>query len=239
MEIFYWPLLDLLVWGFITVYLKRFDSQFQNFAGFFLGGLILWDIFFRAQQGISISFLEEVWARNFVNLFVSPLKISEFLLSTMFISIFKVMITACLTAIIALILYSFNIFIMGISLFPFIINLVLMGWSIGIITMALILRYGQEVEVLAWGLAFLIQPFAGVFYPITVLPIFLQKIAWYIPVSHIFEGMRHVISTGEIPIVNLIWASVLNIVLISLAIALFYRMFRIVKEKGLLTKLEA
>ncbi|HEY5649588.1 MAG TPA: ABC transporter permease [Nitrospiria bacterium] len=236
MEIVYWPLLDLLVWGFITVYLAQFREGLPAFVTFFIGALILWDILFRAQQGICISFLEEIWSRNFLNLFVSPLRTGEYLASIMVVSILKVTAAATFTVVIALLLYDFNIFIIGVSLVPFVFNLVIMGWAVGIMTTAIILRYGQQAEVLAWGLAFLFQPISAVFYPVSVLPGILQVIAQVIPAAHIFEGMRAVINTQAFPAEELIWATGLNVFYIWGSIVFFNWMFRRVKDKGLLVR---
>ncbi len=236
MEIIYWPLLDLLVWGFITVYLAEFKEGLPAFVAFFIGALILWDILFRAQQGICISFLEEVWSRNFLNLFVSPLRISEYITSLMIISILKVLAAASFTIVIAFLLYDFNIFIIGVSLVPFVINLVIMGWAVGIVTTGIILRYGQQAEVLAWGLAFLFQPISAVFYPVSVLPGILQVIAQFVPAAHIFEGMREVIESKTFPVTELVWASGLNVAYLWGSILFFNWMFGVVREKGLLAR---
>ncbi|MBI3609887.1 MAG: ABC transporter permease [Nitrospirae bacterium] len=236
MEIVYWPLLDLLVWGFITMYLARYKEGLPAFVTFFLGALILWDILFRAQQGICISFLEEIWSRNLLNLFVSPLRTGEFLASTMLVSIIKVIGAAIMTIGLAYLLYSFNLFMIGLSLVPFVINLIVTGWAIGIFTTAIILRYGQEAEVMAWGLAFLFQPVSAVFYPVSVLPPFMQVIANGIPAAHVFEGMRAVIETKGFPLNELIWAAGLNVIYLACAILFFNGMFRIVKVKGLLVR---
>jgi ABC-2 type transport system permease protein len=234
MEIFFWPLMDLLVWGFITVYFAQSQIAFPRFVTFFLGALILWDILYRAQQGISISFLEEVWSKNLLNLFVSPMRPCEFLVALMTISVAKMLAAGAASALLAWLFYSFNFFIIGISLIPFVLNLLVMGWSIGIISMSTILRYGQQAEVLAWGLGFLIQPFSAVFYPVSVLPAWIQPIAKIIPASHIFEGMRAVLETGKIPYAQLGLATLLNGVYLFLSIGFFYYMLRVVKEKGLL-----
>ncbi len=236
MEIFYWPLLDLLIWGFITIYLEQFQGALPNFLAFFLGALILWDILYRSQQGISVSFLEEVWSRNLLNLFVSPLSPAEFLIATMLISLFKLLSAAFVMAILAWLFYSFNIFLIGVALIPFALNLILLGWSIGILTTTLILRYGQKAEILAWGLAFLFQPVSAVFYPVSVLPLPLQKIAWFIPASHVFEGMRSVIRNEGLPIGHLVWAFGLNACYLVASLLLFYHVFEIVKQKGLLLR---
>ncbi len=239
-EIFYWPLLDLLVWGFVSLYLARLSAegkQTPNFLGIFLGALILWDILFRAQQGISVSFLEEVWARNFLNLFVSPLTIGEYLVSLMLVAVFKVVVVFLISALLAWVLYSFNLFIIGISLLPFILCLVLMGWAIGILTTGLILRFGQQAEVLAWGVAFLFQPISAVFYPVSVLPGFLQKLALFIPASYVFEGMRAIIFGRHFSLNLLLRAFSLDIIYLGLALFFFFRMFRQVMARGLLAKM--
>ncbi len=235
-EIFFWPLLDVLVWGFVTIYLKGVQPALPQFVSFLLGALILWDILYRAQQGISVSFLEEVWSKNLLNLFVSPLRPSEFLAALMTISVAKLLMAGTASALLAWFFYSFNLFQLGIFLIPFILNLTVMGWSIGIITMATILRYGQEAEVLAWGLAFFVQPFCAVFYPITVLPEYLQPFSMMIPASYVFEGMRAVIETGHFPARHFLAAAVLNIFYLTGALGLFYRNLRVVKEMGLLMR---
>lgn len=237
MEVFYWPLLDLLVWGFITVYLAQFRQNLPGFVTFFLGALILWDILFRSQQGISVSFLEDVWAKNLLNLFASPLSSSEYILSLMFVSVVKLIVVSAIMAVLAWIFYSFNIFLIGISLIPFVLNLMIMGWAIGIITTALILRFGQETEVLAWALGFMFMPVSAVFYPVTVLPPFLQAIARYVPASHVFEGMREVISKGGFPLQELAWASSLNTIYMLISFLFFKWNFDIVKRKGLLVRI--
>ncbi|MCK4846939.1 MAG: ABC transporter permease [Deltaproteobacteria bacterium] len=237
MEIFYWPLVDILVWGFVSVYLSTtYKGTLPNFVAFFIGALILWDVLFRSQQAISVSFLEDMWSRNLLNLFVSPLTTFEYITSLLLISIMKLILASGVMVLIAYFLYSFNIFTFGMHLIPFIINLVVMGWAVGIVTMSIILRYGQEAEVLAWGIAFLFQPFSAVFYPVSVLPIFMQKIAFFVPSSHVFEGMRHVIASGTLPIENILWASGLNVVYIIAAILFFNWNFKTIKRDGLLTK---
>src|SRR5207248_11212407 len=122
MEIIYWPFVNLVIWGFITLYLAQYKNSLPSFVTFFLGALILWDVLFRAQQGITISFLEEVWSRNLMNLFASPLKPSEFLAATMAMSVFKVAAVSIVMVVAALVFYSYNIFVIGLSLIPFVLN---------------------------------------------------------------------------------------------------------------------
>lgn len=236
MEIFYWPFLDLVVWGFITMYLMRYQGQLPGVVTFFLGALILWDVLFRAQQGITISFLEEIWARNLMNLFASPLTPGEFLVATMALSVFKVTAVSLIMATCALVFYDYNVFRIGLSLIPFVLNLIVAGWIIGVLTTSIIMRFGQEAEVLAWGMVFLFQPISCVFYPIEVLPAWLQVIAWGNPAAHIFEGMRLVLNTSSFPVLHLAWAMGLNAFYLTVIVGWFHRTFNVCKERGLLVR---
>jgi ABC-2 type transport system permease protein len=237
LEVFYWPLLDLLVWGFITIYFAQFREKLPGFVSYFIGALILWDILFRSQQGISVSFLEDVWSRNLLNLFASPLNPAEYIFSLMVVSVAKLVIVATVMAALAWILYSFNIFLIGISLIPFILNLIVMGWAIGIMTTALILRFGQEAEVLAWAVGILFMPVSAVFYPVSVLPSFLRALAHLVPASYVFEGMREVIAAGKFPLSDLLRSSGLNLAYIIIALLFFTWVFKMVRQKGLLVKI--
>ncbi len=171
-----------------------------------------------------------------MNLFASPLKPSEFLAATMAISVFKVLAVSIVMVLAALIFYDYNIFLIGLSLVPFVLNLLVAGWTIGVLTTSLIMRFGQEAEVLAWGMVFLFQPISCVFYPIDVLPTWLKPVAWANPAAHVFEGMRAVINTGTLPMAHLAWAVVLNLFYLTLMIAWFHHTFNICKERGSLVR---
>ncbi|MEC4672916.1 MAG: ABC transporter permease [Nitrospirota bacterium] len=236
LEIFYWPLLDLVVWGFITMYLAQEGKGLHGAVTFFLGALIFWDILFRAQQGVTISFLEEIWSRNLMNLFASPLTAGEFLAATMAMSIFKVAAVSVIMAFCALTFYSYNVFVMGLTLIPFMFNLIAAGWIIGILTMSVIMRFGQQAEVLAWGLVFLFQPISCVFYPVSVLPSWLQPIALANPAAHVFEGMRGVLLDQIIPWEHLAWATGLNSLYLLLMIGVYQYTFSVCKDQGMLVR---
>jgi ABC-2 type transport system permease protein len=236
LEIFYWPFLDLVIWGFITMYLQGEGAPLHGAVTFFLGALILWDILFRAQQGIALSFLEEMWARNLMNLFASPLTVGEYLVATMTMSVLKVLAVGSLMVVFAWVFYDYDIFRMGMALLPFILNLVLSGWIIGVLTTSIIMRFGQQAEVLAWGMVFLFQPVSCVFYPMEVLPAFLQPLAMAVPPAHVFEGMRAVLTDGAFPLSHLAWASGLNLFFLLLMVSWFYHTFNVCKERGMLVR---
>ena len=192
-EIFFWPIMDLLVWGFVSTYI----NQENNVALFLLGSVIFWDVLYRSQQAITLSISEDIWVKNILNVFVSPVSIFELMVATCIMGIIKAVITAVVLGSLAFLLYAFNIVSIGILLLPFLISLLLFGWALGMVTMALILRFGKSAEALVWGIPFLIQPFSAVFYPVEVLPNWLQIVAYTMPSTYVFEGMREVLSNGE------------------------------------------
>ena len=171
-----------------------------------------------------------------MNLFASPLTVGEYLVATMAMSILKVTAVGTLMMTFALLVYSYDIFVIGVALVPFILNLLISGWIIGVLTTSIIMRFGQQAEVLAWGMVFLFQPISCVFYPMEVLPEFLQSVAWMVPPSHIFEGMRQVLLDGGFPSNHLMWACGLNAVYLTAMVMWFYHTFNICKERGMLVR---
>ncbi len=238
LEIVYWPVMDLLVWGFLSVYVARLRGGGAVVIAYLVGGMILWDIFFRAQQAISVSFLEDVWTRNLMNVFVTPISTAEFISATMLLGVMKIIVIGLLLAGLALALYAFNIFQFGLPLLPFVLNLILSAWGMGIITTALILRFGQGAEALAWAVAFLFQPFSAVFYPVSVLPAAIQPLAWALPTTHAFEGMRTVLTGHAVPWEHVAWAIAENAVLLGIAASVFAWVMHIAREMGLLMRTE-
>jgi ABC-2 type transport system permease protein len=236
-EVLFWPTMSLLVWGFITIFIQRSaEGGLPRFITFLIGAMIGWDILFRAQQGVSLSFLEDVWARNLLNIFCAPVRLSEYVLATFLFGLLRVSVTLMVLCGLAWVLYHFNFFALGVALIPFIANLLVLGLSIGIITIAIILRYGHGAEPFAWALPFLLQPFSAVFYPVSVLPEVMQKVAWAIPCSYVFEGMREVIGAGTIPWDNLAWAAGLNLIYLAAAMSLLLHIFNVARDRGLLGK---
>lgn len=236
-EMIFWPVVDLLVWGNLTLFLQNNTTQeFGNFILFLLGAMILWDILFRAQQGVAISFLEDVWTRNLLNIFVAPVRTSEYLGATFAVGILRIMVTGVVLGSIAWFGYAFNVFDLEWWLVPFFLNLMLFGWSLGMISTALILRWGQAAESLAWAVPFFIQPAVAVFYPVDVMPVWAQPIAWSFPATYIFEGMREVMKTGTMNLTLLVQAFTLNLVYLAAAGGLFLWVLRVTRKRGLLTK---
>jgi ABC-2 type transport system permease protein len=238
MDIFFWPVMDLLLWGFLTMYLNKLELGTPNLVAFLLGGIVFWGFLHASQESVSVAFLEEVWEKNFLNIFVTPLRLSEFLASTMLVGVVRLALVGTVMGAVALSLYQFNILQFGVHFIPFTLSILLFGWIVGIFITAVIFRFGTAAQVLAFGVLFLVQPFCAVFYPVSALPEAIQWISWLLPPTYVFEGMRAVIQTGTLPAVTLGAALLANGIYLVLVLWFFYRMFARVKEKGLLLKLD-
>ena len=236
LEVFYWPLMGMLIWGFTTYYISDLVKN-NSVINVFLGGAILWTFFIIAQMDIGVFILEDIWNRNIFNLFASPIKISELIISTTLFGLIRCILSFIFLVSIAYLLYSFNILGIGIvyvSMFAF--GLILFGWVTGIFIVGLIFRFGLKVQSLLWVIGWLIQPFSAVFYPLSTLPIWLQKISLLLPTTYIFEGMRTAFSKNIIDFHGLILSFAINIILLILAYIFFERSIKFAKKTGMLTK---
>ena len=190
LELLYWPALQIITWGFLQSYIAQNAGFFARAGGTLIGAVILWDILFRGQLGFSISFLEEMWARNLGNLMMSPLKPIEFLISLMVMSLIRLAIGIIPMTLLAMVFFDFNLYGIGLPLIAFFCNLIFTSWSVGIFVSGLVLRNGLGAESIVWTLMFGLMPLACVYYPVAVLPHWLQYVAWALPPTYVFEGMR-------------------------------------------------
>ncbi len=189
-ELVYWPTVQMLTWGFLQYYIAQNAGFFARASGTFIGAVLLWDILFRGQLGFSISFLEEMWARNIGNLMMSPLRPLEFIAALMVMSVVRLSIGVIPVTLLALAFFGFNLYALGLALVAFFINLMLTSWAVGIFVCGLVLRNGLGAENLAWSIMFLFMPLTCVYYPVGTLPAWLQPVAWALPPTYVFEGMR-------------------------------------------------
>lgn len=233
-DMFLFPIFGLVLWGFLANYVQ---VQSNQLAAFFVGGLILWIIFERVSTAVGIDFMFEVWERNIINVLASPIRLSEFICGLVGVAIVKVLISLAAMLVVAAFFYNFSIGILGVSLVLLWFNLVLFAVSLGIFNIAIILRWGHTVGPLTWILPFFLQPFSAVFYPVASLPQVLQKIVWFLPLSHVFEGMRITMATGKFSSGEFLTSLGLNLVYFALAVVFFTYMFEVVRKKGALAKL--
>jgi ABC-2 type transport system permease protein len=235
MELFFWPVMDLLVWGFLTVYLQRVAAP--RAVLFLFGAVIFWDVFYRSQQAITLSLTEEIWVRNLLNVFIAPVRIIEVVFATCLLGVLRAFLSAAVLGVLAWVLYAFDLLTLGPALLPYFASLLLFGWAVGMFTMAVILRYGHAAEALIWGTPFLLQPISAVFYPLAILPPWLRVVARALPSTHIFEGMRSTLESGHADFAPLVPAFALNAIYLAAGGAFFGWMMRRVREKGYLGRL--
>lgn len=236
-ELFFWPVVQLLLWGFVTAFLQgQAGGTFPRFITFLLGGIILWDALFRAQQGVAISFLEDVWTRNLLNLFAAPVRMGEYLAATFGVGLLRVLVTALVLALLAAAGWGFRLWQFQFGLVAFYANLMLFGWALGILSISLILRWGHGAESLAWAVPFMVQPFAAVFYPVATLPGWMQWAARLLPPCHVFEGMRAALAGHGLDWPALARATLLNLLYLGASGGLFARTLAQARERGLLVK---
>lgn len=232
LELMYWPTVQMVLWGFITVFLVNHSSWVAQASGVLLSAVLLWDVLFRGQLGVALVFMEEMWSRNLGHLFVSPLRPYELGCALITMSLIRTLIGVGGAALIAIPLFHYSIFSMGLPLLAFFLNLIVMGWAIGLLVSGIVLRYGLGAESMAWIAIFAVQPISGVYYPINTLPEWLQYVAAILPSSHVFEGMRSVLFDGVFRVDLLLHAVLLNAAYLAAGFASFLAFFNVARTRG-------
>ncbi len=234
LELAYWPTIQMIVWGLISQHLMTNSAWVAQAAGVLIAAVLLWDVLFRGQLGVSISFLEEMWSRNLGHLFVTPLRPSEWVVSMLAMSLIRTVIGVLPAALLAIPLYAYDVFTLGLPLLAFFLNLLVTGWWMALIIIGLILRYGMGAESLAWLIVFLFSPISAIYYPVSVLPVPLQWVAYALPPAHVFEGMRGVLFGHGFSVFHLAAASGLNLAYTALSAWLFHHYFDDARRRGAL-----
>ncbi len=232
LELMYWPTMQMVLWGFVTLFLVNHSSWVAQASGVLISAVLLWDVLFRGQLGVSLVFMEEMWSRNLGQLFVSPLRPGELIAALLVMSLIRTLIGVGGAALIAMLLFHTSIFDLGLPLLGFFANLMVMAWAIGLAVSGVVLRYGLGAESMAWVAIFAVQPVSGVFYPIEVLPAWLQYVAAALPSSHVFEGMRAVLFEQRFRFDLFAYAALLNVVYLAAGIGVFLAFFRSARVHG-------
>jgi ABC-2 type transport system permease protein len=232
LDLIYWPMVQMLMWGFLQLYITQFEGMLARAGGTFIGALLLWDILFRGQLGFSVSFLEEMWARNLGNILMSPLRQTELIAALMVMSIVRLAVGVIPVSLLAIAFFGFNLWGLGLALAAFFANLMLTSWAVGIFVSGLVLRNGLGAENLAWTIMFIFLPLTCVYYPVATLPAFLQPLAWALPPTYVFEGMRALLLDNVFR-ADLMWqALALNMVLFAAGCAGFALLLRSARRQG-------
>jgi len=236
-EMAYWPTMQMVLWAFIAQFLATSSSLIAQVPGVLVSGLLLWEVLFRGQLGLALSFFEELYSRNLGHLFVSPLRPMELVAAMVGVSLIRTVIGVGTAIALAIALYHYSIFDLGVPLVAFFANLLVTAWSVGLMVSALVMRYGLAAENFAWGAIFIAAPISGIYYPLAVLPEWLRAVAWCLPTSHVFEGMRAVLLDGQFRW-DYFWITVaLNIAYLLAGIAVFIASFNGARKRGMLLQI--
>jgi ABC-2 type transport system permease protein len=237
--LFVWVGVDMVLWGFITRYLNSVAPSGLNFVPAILGAVLLWDFFIRVMQGITMAFFEDVWSRNFLNFFATPLEISEYLSGLVLSSIATSSIGLGVMLLLATSVFGLSFFVYGAMLAPFVLVLFLVGIALGIFAVAMVLRLGPASEWFIWPIPAVLSPFAGVFYPLSTLPPWMRMISYLLPPAYVFESMRAILAGRAMPFASLLWGGFLALLYVVLACWFFKATYRHAVRKGLIARYSA
>lgn len=234
-----WVAIDMVLWGFLTRYLNSVDGGRVNFIGNLLGAVLFWDLFTRIMQGVTLAFFEDVWSRNFVNIFATPLLISEYLCGLVVTAVLTSLVGLVVMLLLATVVFGLSFLSLGLLLVPYLLLLFLFGIALGILACAMVLRLGPVSEWLVWPIPALLAPFAGVFYPLSTLPAWMRAIGHGLPPAYLFESMRAVIAHRPSQVAGLGIGILLAVLYLLLACWLFNRVHRGAVRTGLLARYSA
>ncbi len=234
-----WGTVDIILWGFTSQYLTTIAGPGPNFALVFLGAVLVWDFMSRTMQGITTSFLEDSWSRNFLNLFASPLSISEYLGGLVLISISKSVIGFAILLLVAGAIFGFSILAYGFSVLSFLFILFLSGIALGMLGVSMMFRFGPIAEWFIWPLPALISPFVGVLYPLSTLPGWMQSVGKILPPSYVFDGLRSIVAGGEFQATSFAMGVGLAIFYIIIAYIVFVMAYRRAVRTGIIVRYSA
>jgi ABC-2 type transport system permease protein len=237
--LFVWVAIDIVLWGFITRYFSSFSAMGSRLLPSLLGAVLFWDFQTRVMQGLTMAFFEDVWSRNFLNVFATPISIFEYVGGLVLSSIATSSVGLVVMVTVASVAFGLSLFVYGVMLVPFLLVLFLFGIALGIFGTAIVLRLGPAAEWFVWPIPAVVSPFAGVFYPIATLPPWMQFISRLLPPSYVFEGMRAIVSGGDFSGASLLWGLGLAVLYILLACWVFTRVFRYAVRTGLIARYSA
>ncbi len=234
LDLIYWPTIQIFLWGFISKFFTLNSSYFENTVGIILSAAILYDFLFRSSISYNMMFLEEIWSRNFTNLFIAPIKLSEIIAALTFTAILRTLIGLIPASLIAIPLFGVSIFKIGVPLISLLITLYIFGVTLGLLVTAGLVRFGPSFENIAWASLFFLAPLGCIYYPIDILPEWLQIIAKLLPLVHIFEEMRNILIHDIINYSQIIKAIMISFIYFVFGIVIFYLSYEGAKNRGTL-----
>ena len=232
LDLIYWPSIQITLWGFISNFFAEHSTYYSGAVGVILSCAILYDFLFRTSIGFNMLFLEEIWSRNFTNLFIAPLKIKEIIIALIFTALIRTLIGLVPAILLTSPLFGVSILKLGFPLLLLFLSLYIFGITLGLFVSAGLMRFGPSFENIAWSSLFLLAPLGCIYYPIEILPEIFQNIARGLPLVYIFEEARSILVTNVVNYDNIKNAFMLNSLYLFLGIFLFYYSFAQARKKG-------
>jgi ABC-2 type transport system permease protein len=237
LDLIYWPTIQIILWGFISKFFTMHSEFYNHTAGIILSAAILYDFLFRSSISFNMLFLEEIWSRNFTNLFIAPLKVSEIITALTTTALIRTLIGMVPAILLATPFFGVSILTLGPSLILLLLSLYIFGITLGLLVVSGLLRYGPSFENVAWSSLFLLAPLGCIYYPLSILPDWLQIIAKALPLVYIFEEVRSILLNNMVNYSNIMSALTLNLIYFLLAIYIFYTAFHAARKKGTLVNI--
>lgn len=239
LPLFAWVTVDMVLWGLMTKYLNGVTQSRYQFVPALLGAVLFWDFMTRVMQGVTTAFFEDVWSRNFLNVFASPITTAEYVGGLLVSSIGTSLVGLVFMVIIATLAFGLNFAVYGLMAIPFVMVLFLFGLALGIVGSAIVLRLGPAAEWFVWPIPALLSPLAAVYYPLSTLPLWMRVLARLLPPSYVFEGMRAVVAGRALNGATLLAALALSLAYVLLAYWFFAAVFRYAVRTGLIARYSA
>tara|TARA_B100000886_G_scaffold211257_1_gene146276 strand:- start:2512 stop:3252 length:741 start_codon:yes stop_codon:yes gene_type:complete len=234
LDLIYWPTVQIFLWGFISKFFTLNSEYYSNTVGVILTAAILYDFLFRASISFNMMFLEEIWSRNFTNLFIAPIKIREIIAALTLTAIIRTLIGLVPAVLIAIPLFGVSVLKLGVPLIFLLLALYFFGITLGLLVTSGLLRYGPSFENIAWASLFFLAPLGCIYYPIEILPTYLQYIANILPLVHIFEEMRNILMTSNAEYSNILKAILISLIYFVFGVVVFYVSYFGAKKRGTL-----
>ena len=234
LDLIYWPTIQIFLWGFISKFFTLNSTYYENTVGIILSAAILYDFLFRSSISYNMMFLEEIWSRNFTNLFIAPIKLSEIIAALTFTAIFRTLIGLVPAALLAIPFFGVSILKIGVPLIFLLITLYIFGVTLGLLVTSGLIRFGPSFENIAWASLFFLAPLGCIYYPIDILPEWLQMIAKLLPLVHIFEEMRNILIYDSVNNFQILKAIIISFIYFVLGIFVFYLSYNGAKNRGTL-----
>ena len=235
-EISFWPVMDVLLWGSLGAFVAQENESSRAGAPYLLAGMVMFWTFTQAQFAIALGVNEETWTRNILNVLTTPVREIEYVVGIAVFGLLK--LAACLATltITTIVFFGFDLSDVGWGVIPIVMLLVINGWALAMLTVGMVLRFGQSAEILIWGFNYALMAFSGVFFPSEYLPDLLAKVAGVLPTTLAVKALRALLDGNPLPWGTLGWSLVGSVIALLLTTSFAAWLLRMFRRRGFVTR---